>query len=168
LTLAELANAIAGGDLPTVSLLRNAKVLAAELNQRETASWIDAELEGEFELGNVPAYRYIPVQLVQRVPGINGAQVVREPGWLVEITNQPRPLINPVAELEANAKRPEEYIFVELSPGMLDQLIELGSGTREMWHRTSPRLFANIVDAVKNRLLTWTLELRSLDVRGHD
>jgi hypothetical protein len=152
---------------PTVSvsnLLRKAKVVAVKLKQTSTAAWIDAELGGEFEDG-VPEYRYVPVQLMAAMPFVQGLQPVREPTWLIEITNKPRPMPHPIREIEQMAAGMDQ-IFISLPPGTVEQLVDLGANTREFWHMSTPPAFEGIVDAVKTRVLNWALGLHELGIHG--
>jgi hypothetical protein len=101
-------------------------------------------------------------------PYVQGLQPVREPHWLVEIANKPRPIPHPIREIEemaaGSAKSGEAYLSIPDS--LIQSLVEMGAQTREFWHRTTPSAIKGLVDAVKTRVLDWALALEEQGVHG--
>lgn len=153
-------------DVRVSDLLRKAKAAASKLGLRETAAWIDAELMG-YSGQPIPEYRKMPVQLMAAVPFVQGLQAVREPTWLIEITNKPRPMPHPIREIEQMAAQTKP-LFVALAPGLVEELVKLGANTREFWHMTTPAAAEGVVDAVKTHVLEWALELDRQGIRGEN
>lgn len=153
-------------EVPVTDLLRKALVVARKLKLPEFESWIRRELEGYQPDAEFPPYRKMRGQ----VRGWNPFH-----GWLpVHIQNaehaeriMTRPTPQPIAEIEdllADQKTGELQMPFDPDAEMVFQ-----RATQEVTSFVtliSRSALAGILNAVRNTILNWTLELEAKDVVG--
>lgn len=142
-------------------LLRTAKVISAKLDLDDISHWVDCELKG-YRAEMPPSYRKIGggnLQILNPVQGWVPAGHVDEP-W---------PVFQPVTELEELAKG--EALTMPLKN---HYPIESLSGS-DNWETSWPQqlIISNvpikrIIEAVKEELLNWTIELEKRGILGEN
>ena len=150
----DLQNDIRRSDKSVTEILRTAKLISAKLGLTDISEWLDSELNGYRSGQSIPAYRLIS----------SGNLQIRNPvlGWqaLGSYDGPPIPLGQAVTELLDFA---EERGVVIIPPQHIP-VTEL-SGMDHMVNQFDQRViisgsqFVGIIEAVKNKVLEWTIEL---------
>jgi predicted nucleotide-binding protein len=158
--LAELQELAQTEGTSVLELLRRAKVIAAKLGREEDRSWIERELNGYPDGVDVPGYRDIPSVLKVKNPfhGWNpvawgGVSKVQQHFASAEIRQQ----MSEILAIATDDGEPR----AELTQSELDVLMP---GNPDFGRLPAARCFSRtsfiaIVDAVRNRLLDWSLAL---------
>lgn len=148
------------------SLLRKAKLIAAKLSLPEVEKWIDDELNGYRDIApkNLPEYRIIMGSLVGKnpysgwVPIMMGSE--EDQNLLCRI-----PVMQSVHSLSELISSKGDITFglsVDIER-TIHKMIDLEIPITRKVPRSA---LSNIVDAVRNRLLDWTIELEKSGVAG--
>jgi hypothetical protein len=147
-------------------ILRTAKLISAKLGLTDISEWINAELTGYSEPSTVPAYREIT----------GGTLQVHNPyrGWELAGQLGPNDLkfrsIQPVSEIEDLAKAE----FVTTTPPKKFPLRTMGGGPDGLsmqFHQRivhSPMEMRGILEAIKEQVLNWAIELEQRGILGED
>ena len=159
-------------DIPVASLLRTAKAVATKLNLEDALVWIDLELNGygKIPYENLPTYR----------------QLMGEPeaydlnsGWQPVHAHDPKildaiskaPIAQPVGAIEQELRKDERQKgagnFVVPYPSETKTMLMKAVGMPADMHiRLSSGEVFNIVEAVRNLILNWSLELEKAAILG--
>lgn len=162
----ELQRNLISDQCDILSALRKAKVIASKLSLLEFENWIDQELNGYHN--DVPEYRkvrglmrahycntWIPVQMNEKLESKICEQYMTQPiSTILEYAN----------EKESGSLR--LYPGAEMQ-NALNKLYDLPLGAEFALQPESGAVKA-IIEAVKNALLNWTLELEKKGIIGED
>lgn len=162
----ELQRNLISDQCDILSALRKAKVIASKLSLLEFENWIDQELDGYHN--DVPEYRkvrglmrahycntWIPVQMNEKLESKICEQYMTQPiSTILEYAN----------EKESGSLR--LYPGAEMQ-NALNKLYDLPLGAEFALQPESGAVKA-IIEAVKNALLNWTLELEKKGIIGED
>jgi hypothetical protein len=148
-------------------LLRKAKVVAAKLDLLEFQAWVECELNGYTEKDKLPRYRTVQGQL-------HGLNPMR--GWIpltpssgtdgITRTQPVHQAISELSDLLHRGNSDSEGIFAVPFGSMM---VSYGGLMQE---RTLVQLhidraaFAQILDAVRNTILDWSLKLEKAGITG--
>lgn len=160
----DLQNNLISDQCDILSSLRKAKVIAAKLNLVEFETWIDQELNG-YQGNTAPEYRkvrglmrayycnnWLPVQMSEKLEKICEQYITQSISTILEYAKSTDHLrLYPGAKLQ-NA---------------LNDLYDLPLGAEFALIVESGAMKA-IVEAVKNALLNWTLELEKKGIVGEN
>jgi len=163
----ELQSDCLNNDKRVSGLLRKAKAVAAKLNLSDTIQWIEYETSGYPASVEIPDYR--------EITGTPKALNPYHGNWLPIVFAQhddiqemlsKQKLKDSVSELEHLMKSKGE-IFIPFSPSQITTL----SGALEI-DPTQMGLFigrvniAGIIDAIRNKILDWSLRLEKIGILG--
>jgi hypothetical protein len=169
--LREIQDEVIDADRPLASVLRKARVLAAELDNEPLRQWASHELNGYPDEAALPPYRALrPVPVLGTFAGPFGQRVENMPippqavderlrdSWLFNFA-----FTEPVASYEealranqADLKAPwpaEALVFAR--PRVLEAMQCMTA-----WRLLPRGLIVGVVDGVRNRLLEFVLELK--------
>jgi hypothetical protein len=166
--LREIQNDLASSGADAATVLRKCKILAARLSSEELSRWVDHELNGYPTTQPVPEYRLLPVHCYANFMNI---------GWRAE--NQGVPPFAVAKEYRDTFFAPIEFrdgIAIAMSyvstGAMIDApllavLIERhrkmypGYHCTSAWRVTSGEKFEQLISAVKNRVLDFSLKIEA-------
>ena len=148
----------------TTDLLRKAMVAARLLKQPEWASWIDHELQGYQQSGDLPPYRVLQGELKVDVPGHGRLPLPIRNAEMNRLITESR-FGHPMGALEDLAVPGEvvrsfftpeqsQFLIQELS---LPGVPELALGSNQV---------RGLIEAVRDKLLTWALDLADAGIQG--
>lgn len=161
--LREIQNDVAGSGSDTASVLRKCKILAARLGSKEFAQWIAWELDGYTDSQPIPDYRRLSITHYASFFGM---------GWEVSKQAIPLQVVPP--------KHQDQFTFVEFREGIAKAESLAGSKhgvtiarpeltfaiqgkmypqlqCHHVWGEISPIEFQQILSAVRNRILDFSL-----------
>jgi hypothetical protein len=167
--LREIQNDLARPDADVVTVLRKCKILAARLNSVELTHWVDSELNGYGEAEPIPEYRLLRAQCYGDFMNIR---------WRAE--HQP---IHPIAVPEEHRETffaPIQFregittamAFASADGATIDEpLIAIMVKRHQVmypqmecmsaWKKISATQFQQLIDAVKNRVLDFSLKIEA-------
>ncbi len=148
----------------TTDLLRKAMVAARLLKQPEWATWIDHELQGYPQSGDLPPYRVLQGELKVDVPGHGRLPLPIRNAEMNRLITESR-FGHPMGALEDLAVPGEvvrsfftpeqsQFLIQELS---LPGVPELALGSNQV---------RGLIEAVRDKLLTWALDLADAGIQG--
>ena len=148
----------------TTDLLRKAMVAARLLKQPEWAAWIDHELQGYPQPGDLPPYRVLQGELKVDVPGHGRFPLPIRNAEMNRLITESR-FGHPMGALEDLAVPGEvvrsfftpeqsQFLIQELS---LPGVPELALGSNQV---------RGLIEAVRDKLLTWALDLAEAGIQG--
>jgi hypothetical protein len=152
-------------------VLRKCKILAARLKHKPFSDWVDRELNGYESLEDVPSYRLIRTHslgtLMNPFKQINNAPIPSGcmPEKYREFVNQEYLLRN-IATYETIIKdKPggEELKIpwpADLT-AMVSDKVYTNMNLMSAWKVLTPATIAGMLDAVRNRILSFVLEIES-------
>lgn len=153
-------------DVLVSDLLRKAKVVAVKLGLDGAVEWVELELAGYPDQDSIPEYR----ELHGQPKGFNPYQ-----GWLpilftgddeTQAMISTHKLANSISELEHLATG-EGQLQVPFGPGQIEILAKtLKIEPIEMAVFFGKSKIVGILDAVRNRVLDWALELEKAGILG--
>jgi hypothetical protein len=156
-----LQKAIVSGKQSVTQLLRETKLIAAKLNLVDVEQWVDFELKGYSESAAPPEYRVFATAYLE----------VRNPfhGWIFagnfQLSLKAR---QPIAEIE-NLSKGEMLTITP--PKQVPVRDSLGGTMGSNWPQrvvVAGSEFKNILEAVRNELLQWSVELEKRGIKGED
>lgn len=145
-------------------LLRKAKVVASKLDLREAVEWIDQEMNG-YSRAEPPDYRTVACEASYLNPFHGWSQILIGDAELDSMVRV-RKLGNPASELEALMEG-KGMLRIPFPPSFVATLCEMAG--RDIPHASSTfgrSAVAGILDAIRNRVLDWAVELERAGVRG--
>lgn len=164
----ELQALAQAGSTDLGELLRRSKVVATKLQLADFAAWIECELNGYRDEAAIPEYRKVGSHLAMVNP-YHGLQPV---GWTNDgelpqhfASIDMRQSIGQIAHLMSDG---DGHLQAEVTPTELEVLLKL---SRDFGRLRSVRIInksgvANLLDAVRNRILNWALDLEQRGVLG--
>lgn len=149
-------------------LLRKCKILAARLKNDDFKNWIDSELNGYPSQNNLPSYRIIDVNAYGHLSGPFGAEMRNIsipssclPGKMRDWAKKTY-ISQSIAVLEDMVKGNQDN-FKQVWPGnlvaMVANKIYKGYSLYAAWQDIPRGAFVSILDTVKNRILSFLLEI---------
>jgi hypothetical protein len=166
--LREIQRDAASSDVRVADLLRKCKLLAARLNSQMVTQWVDCELSGYPREGEIPEYRMVnrPICYGNFYGGFHSATHVPIypqllPPALAKAIEQKR-IIEPISVCEDLAVTAKSSLKSPWTPNWIAHVGENaydGMQCIEAWFEFPVGVFIKIVDAVKNRVLTFALEI---------
>ena len=146
------------------NMLRKAKAVAVKLQLQQPMEWVESELNG-YKVGDVPDYRRLTGQAQTRNP-FHGWQPVMFDDIELERIICRMPINNPISEIEhllETAGKPS----IALSGKQVDLLCQMGNmPTLPISVFFSRGSFVSILDAVRNKVLDWSLQLQAAGIKG--
>lgn len=157
-------------DSNLMGLLRLAFFTATDLNQTEFKTWCKYELEGYPADEEVPEYRKITgiLQLWNRHYGYTPFII---PDEAVNASYTERELGIPISTIISSLKTDKETLELKLSNSEIIALLNFRKGAMI---NLDPRLtfypsqFVTVLDAVRQNVLKWVLEMRAQGIKGED
>jgi AbiTii-like protein len=155
-------------DVTVSALIRLAKVVATKLDLKEALIWIDQELEGyeNMKLAELPSYRQLSGSPKFFNPYHGWRPIVFEDAKEGEVFSR-APISQSLGSIEETIRnRKNGTYMVPYSSAVKNHLIDaLGLTTDFAIFLTYGQLWA-VVDAVRNLILNWSLELEKKGVLG--
>ncbi len=176
----ELQQLAQSGATDVSELLRRAKVVASKLKLDDFDEWFNHELNGYPEEAEVPDYRVVPSRLMHKNP-FHGLQPVYFTGELKPgafnlaehfASLKMRQPIAQVAHLVTSIMKGTGTGTLECALGV-GEMDALGSSNPDFLDAHPVRVVNNgavvaILEAVRNRVLKWSLELERKGIIGAD
>ncbi|MGC9611002.1 MAG: hypothetical protein ABSE68_02165 [Minisyncoccia bacterium] len=159
MNIKEIQNKSNDSNVNVSSLLRDAKIIASRLEQKDFLSWINKELNGYSVDDKVPDYR-----VVKGVPqGLNPYR-----GWIPYIHSDPksheiisrRGVGQSIAELEELLKDKRSSFEIKFPPDIADILrkgVKMDVDLRLVIDRAE---VVGILEHVRNAILDWSIKLQ--------
>jgi len=163
----ELQSETLSKDVSVSDLLRKALVVATKLDFEEFQKWINGELDGYGEKDEVPEYRFVNGSLIAWNP-ISGwiPVVIKNEAWAKKLSTYPSG--SSIAELDnlLDRKGREDEVHMNISPSIRNMLCEDSVLNTQIVFSIDIAAVAGILDAVRNIVLKWTLNLEKEGVLG--
>lgn len=166
--LTDLQDDVLDSKRSLTTALRRAKVLSFNLKNEELRSWVENELNGYRDSTSVPEYRHLAIQ--NRGHFMNSAW--KAPNQLISLSVLPEKLrigmdkhvvYQSIPSLEATLLQPEgDTLQVSWSPELVNLLsykVYDNLACLAAWKEIARSQIVDIIEVVRNRLLTITLEL---------
>lgn len=166
----ELQQLASSDSTQLTELLRKSLVVASKLNLAEFKAWIRSELDGYRCSVEVPPYRFVTTQLKARNP-YHGLVpfLIEDPEFMKQLCHVPvRSSIGELTDLLAGPGSHENGLNIPFSPNVAAMLMRLQGD----WAQLEPvrtlgrNQVAAILDAVRTKVLDWSLELESNGILG--
>ena len=152
-------------------MLRKALLVASQLNLSEFRKWINNKLNGYTEEG-VPSYRKLNAQLKAKNPYRGLIPVMFNDSTLVEfedlLTNVE--IYDPVESLHhllENDNNGEDFVYpITAEQQRIFNQLKKGSPQFEIIRVIKQNQIAIILDAIRNKILEWSLKLEEENILG--
>jgi AbiTii len=167
----ELQREAMNSDSRLSDILRKAFVVATKLNVDEFKIWIEAELKGYPNTQDIPPYRNI-IGTVKAWNKYNGWIPVIVEGTEINKFISNRDITQPISEIEFLCHQKKEGGILQV-PLPHDLIMELFSSSKAYHLGMIPTLIVDksqlvgILDAVRNEILNWSLELEKQGILGN-
>lgn len=146
------------------NMLRKAKAVAVKLQLRQPVEWVEAELNG-YSGAEVPDYRKVAGRARSRNP-FHGWQPLMFQNAEIERMVCEFPIRNPIKEIEHLIEGDGEP-SISLSGGQVETLCQMANMPTLPISVFFPRgQFISILDAVRNKVLDWSLSLQADGIKG--
>ena len=156
----ELQQDILGSKKSVTEILRTAKVISTELELMDISAWIELELVG-YNNTQVPKYRTIEGGDLQYFNPYSGWHFAGH-------INRQIPISEPIAGIEELAKlAKDDQISLKISKNFPLS----GDGFAKDWPQrlvVSNKPYKTIIEAVKDQVLNWTIELKKRGIVGEN
>lgn len=156
-----LQKAIVEGKQPLTQLLRLTKLIAAKLNVTVVEEWVDLELNGYPAGKRPPQYREVTTDRLMLHNPYRGWEHVGD-------VRLKMPVYQPIAELEALAEGGTVTFAPERNFPITDQFGESSGSDWPQRLTVTPPQLKGVLEAVRNKLLEWSLELEKMGIKGED
>jgi hypothetical protein len=147
------------------SVLRKAKVVADLLDLGDMSKWAESELYGYPEKADVPDYRIMSGE----VRGWSQYHGSWQPIVWQDATQRKKlsswPIRDSVAEIADRVERRDQHSWA-LPLGAIQLRGALGSELTNIAVLVDRAAFANVVSAVRSRILDWALKLKKAGIKG--
>ena len=175
--LQEIQNTAVKADADVAALLRLCKILAARLGSSEFSQWVESELNGYPSADLLPSYRVLNVESYGNFVGPFQTMIKNVP-LPPSLLPDPQRYIANKAYL-AESVSAYASLIKEASPTFkiawsADAVLAFGQAfienntCVEAWRLLSRGALAAVIETVKNRVLSFALELESHDPRAGD
>lgn len=169
----QIQDAAVSNDVPITELLRRCKILAARLGSTEFGAWVDNELNGYDDSNALPDYRRGEVESYGTLVGFGGrgaknvpippSTVAPEYREKVRKTFMTMP-ISHYEDLVANKgsgtfKAPWPADLIRVTSGQVMENMNL----IEAWQQIPRGMVIALIDSVRNRVLSFALEIERID-----
>ena len=163
----ELQSLAADRNTDIVDVLRKALMVARKLGLDETAKWIDQELDGYKKGEEVPAYRQVVGQFKAYNPTLRRLIPYYLPSDMEEKLTK-IPVSSPISALAEKTANQSTGWQVQLNPQVRDALLrgQQDPFPMEPVLDIPPIFIRRIVEAVRDKVLRWSLELEKEGIMG--
>lgn len=144
-------------------LLRKMKLAAVKLNIAKAENWVDLELNG-YGSEEVPSYRYVNGRVVASSP-YHGWIPVEGPPAIIKMLSV-RPVNKPVAFLADLIKGDNTSALVYYDPALTEKVLGKNNQSTGMALDVSSSSIKSILDAVRGKVLDWTINMERQGVMG--
>jgi hypothetical protein len=169
----ELQREAMNPDARLSDVLRKALVVATKLAVAEFKTWAESELKGYRDgQQEIPAYRKVAGSLKAWNPYHGWIPVILQESKISEMVSH-RAIAQPISSLESLCHEKDQKGVLEV-PLPHDWLMKLFSETEEFRLGMVPTLIVDrsqlvgILDAVRNEILDWSLELEKQGILGDE
>lgn len=151
-------------------ILRKAVVVATKLGIEELRNWADSELKGYGTVEEIPPYRKVHGELKAHNPYHGWIPVIVQDSKISKMLSH-RDIGQPISELEALCYEKEQGGSLQVSLPH-EWLIKIFKNSEEFHLGMIPTLLVDraqllgILDAVRNEILNWSLELEKQGILG--
>jgi hypothetical protein len=152
-----------------LDLLNKAFAVAKKLNLEKFEKWTELELEGYKEYDDLPTYRFVQGVLKYRNPFHGWCPLIVDDEEIYsKITH--RPVNQPISEIQAlidQGEKQKNYQLQTMPQGLelfLRQNLSLPDF--ELSIHIDPSQMKGVLEAVRKKILTWSLELEKMNVKG--
>jgi hypothetical protein len=155
-------------NIPVANLLRTAKVIATKLDQNEALTWIDKELNGYMECSSeeLPRYRKLTGEPKAYNPYHGWQPIIFKGAKDLKLASK-APLGQALGSIEESLSNGKDGYFVfPYSPERKTNLIQAISYDTDVHLRLDFSQLWGVVDAVRNLVLNWSLELEKAGIVG--
>jgi len=170
--LREIQNAAVASETPITDLLRRCKILAARLGSKDFAEWVDRELNGYNTKEELPPYRIGDVTSLGTFVGAFGRGAKNVP---IPPSNIPKEwrdfatktyMLQPISAFEQLLGNPDSGTFqspwpTDIVKYVSDQIID-GMSLISAWQQIPRGLVVSLIDSVRNRILSFALDLEKV------
>ena len=172
--ITEIQQDILNSNVQLSSILRKAKVFAFQLKNHDFSNWVENELNGYKlkELEDLPNYRIVRTQSFGHFTGPFGSGLRNAPIPTIGLSEEIQKMANKIyfiqsiRELESMIETGQDHFQLawpaNVIPIIADKIIE-DMILMQAWRLVSKEQVVGVVDTVRNRLLTFILELNELD-----
>jgi hypothetical protein len=171
-SIATLKAAVIDEKTRLTTVLRQTKVLTAILQNEPLKTWLNSELKGYSDESDIPDYRILPIQSF----GIFAGRIGRMENAVIPVADFPDDLkefaslfrfTNSAREIERLAKSDSDlrcrWSAENVSYARRYLSMSNGMALVDAWHALSPYVLEGILEAARNRLLEFFLELEAVD-----
>lgn len=170
--LGQIQDSAISADGPITDLLRRCKVLAARLGSVEFGTWVDNELNGYPNAESLPEYRRSEVQSFGNLVGFGGSQATNFPippscvdeAYRDKITTTD--MMRPISHYEDLLRNKEAGTFQAHWPADLIRVtahrVYENMNLVAAWQQIPRGMIVALIDSVRNRVLTFALEIEKL------
>ena len=156
-----LQQAIMEGKTSITQLLRQTKLIAAKLDLGDVEQWVDLELNGYPDGQERPKYREVTTDKLMLHNPYRGWEYVGDVNKRIRTQH-------PIAEIERLAQEKAVSFAPENNFPITDNL---GSSMGSEWPQRvtiNPGQFKGILEAVRNELLRWAIEMEKRGIKGEN
>jgi hypothetical protein len=147
------------GSSPITDLLRRAKLAAVKLSAGEFATWVDLEMNGYEDHTSLPSYR-----------SVSGIVMFHNPyhGWkpVLGLQGLTRNVFQPIGELFMLVQEKSGFLTIGVPEEFRRKVCDSIGFQCDVQFHVSQIEIAGIVEAVRNNILEWTLNLEQAGIRG--
>jgi hypothetical protein len=162
----ELQRDCLDGSVSASAILRKAKAIAVKLDLKELSDWIDQELNGyECALKDLPEHRTMGGAPKFWNPYNGWCPIIPGDKWLSDILTTAY-LPNPIVQLEKWASGKDGTLTYRFPHAVQAALREMGDFEFEAVMHISTSQIVSALDFVRNKILSWTLELEKKGITG--
>jgi hypothetical protein len=153
-----------------LNLLRKSLVVARKLSIQEFQEWIELELNGYFDLAKIPQYRFVSGKLRAWNPWHGWIPVLAtdiEDLKILEIISNPA-IGQPISELQEliTSTESRKRLQIPISGEMQTYLMQSANADFEVVIHTDSSQVCRILEAVKDIILKWSLQLEEDGIIG--
>ncbi|HEY0833491.1 MAG TPA: hypothetical protein VGE72_06230 [Azospirillum sp.] len=155
-------------DVGIADLLRKAKVVAAKLDLAEFREWIEHELNGYAGRSDIPEYRRVHARVKARHPRGIWVPIIIEDHDVEQTVSscEVGQAIGALEDVIERSKKDAGFLAFPL-PGAAQQILARWTGfnTEYQLHFDASNA-SGILDAVRNRVLDWSISLEKAGITG--
>jgi len=163
----KLIKEIQDKNIPVSDLLRKAKVLASKLDQEDFLDWVNLELAGYKDDSAYPDYRKLSGQIKAWNP-YHGWQPVLFEKSKIEKTLTSRNTKQSVGEIEELFNSNTEVYEMPYPASAAAQILARSEIKTKVSLFLDRSVLAGVLNAVRNALLDWAIELEKQGVKGDE
>ena len=155
-----LKNEIVKSDTKLSDLLRKAKIIAQEINDKKFLKWIEKELNGYNKNDKVPEYRIVKGEPMELDPWKGWIPFIHENPKTQEVLSK-RECIQSIGELENLVEGEEKSNNLQMPyPEKIQAKLSKSVGfTTKFTLFVPPVAIYRILNSVRNKLLDWIIEV---------